>query len=86
MVDEVTKVEPVQPTEEPGQAPALVYVSAVGSARGSAVSAEHALAAAKGSAGKLHTFFQNVGGVESLVKADLLALLNEFGAAVHKIL
>jgi len=78
MVDEVTK------PEEPGQAP--VYVSAVGSAQGSAVSAEHALAAAKGSAGKLHTFFQNVGGVESLVKADLIALLDEFGAAVHKIL
>jgi hypothetical protein len=46
---------------------------------------ESDLAQAKGAVGKLHTFMQNLSGVESLVKADLVAVLNEAGKYLSKL-
>lgn len=46
---------------------------------------ESDLAQAKGAVGKLHTFMQNLGGIESLVKADLIAVLNEAGKFLSKL-
>lgn len=51
----------------------------------STVSPDADLAQAKGAVSKLHTFMQNLGGVEGIVKADLIAALNEAGKYLSKL-